>query len=217
MLGKPAEPTDRRGRRRQETIREIVEAAWAQVAEVGVGQLSLRRLARSVGMQPPSLYVYFPSKNALYDALFAHAAREFYEGYRDVVSSDDPEEAMRAGLSFYLRFAVENPGKFQLHFQRPVPGFYPSDDSFAIARRSYGLFVETLERNVAAGLLDRRVLEQRSLDMLTAMSSGLASQQLSNDPDATFETGRWTSLVPDVIAMQKLFFAPEPRRRKERS
>lgn len=217
MLGNPTGLGDRRVRRRQATIREIVGAAWSQIEEVGVGQLSLRRLARSVGMQPPSLYVYFPSKNALYDALFADAAEEFHAGYRDAVAVDDPEDALLAGLSFYVRFALEHPGKFQLHFQRPVPGFNPSEESFAIARATYALFVATLERNVEAGVLDRRVLEARSLDLLTAISSGLASQQLSNDPDATFETGRWTSLVRDALEMQKLLFAPtSARRRKEK-
>lgn len=208
---------DRRTERRQETIREIIDAAWRHVSEVGVGQLSLRQVARSVGMQAPSLYVYFPSKDALYDALFADAATEFQAKYRAAIAAEDPEEAVVAGLSCYLRFAVENPGKFQLHFQRPVPDFEPSAESFAIARETYGLFVATLERAVRAGIFDKRVLEQSSLDILTAMSSGFASQQLSNDPGATFETGRWTSLIPELIEIQKLYFAPKrAKARKEK-
>lgn len=201
--------TDRRLARRQATKEEILEAAWRQIAEVGVGELSLRRVAADVGMRAPSLYVYFPSKNALYDALFADAAAEFQERYRRAVSAPDPEAALRAGLACYLRFALENPGKFQLHFQRPVPSFQPSEASFDIARDTYELFRHSLERMVEARKLHPRVLEQRSLDLLTAISSGLASQQLSNEPDASFAKGRWTSLVDEVIDMQKMFFAPD--------
>jgi AcrR family transcriptional regulator len=208
---------DRRSIRRQETIRELLDLAWRQIAEVGVGELSLRQLARDVGMQAPSLYVYFPSKNALYDALFADAAIEFQDGYRAATSARDAEEAVLEGLRFYLRFGLENPGKYQLHFQRPVPGFTPSEESFAIARETYELFVGTLRRMVEAGKLDARVLEQRSLDLLTAMSSGLASQQLANEPDATFEKGRWTSLAPTVFEMQKLFFVPRGRGKEGRT
>jgi AcrR family transcriptional regulator len=205
---------DRRLARRQETIQEIIEAAWRQIAEVGVGELSLRRLARDVGMQPPSLYVYFPSKNALYDALYADAATEFQKGHRKAVSDPDPEMALRASLANYMRFALENPGKFQLHFQRPVPGFEPSKSSFAIAQETYALLVAAVRRMVDAGLFHPRALEQPSLDLLTAMSSGLASQQLSNEPGATFETGRWTSIIPTVIDMQKKFFAPDGKQKR---
>jgi AcrR family transcriptional regulator len=46
-----------------------LEAAWQQVRAGGLASLSLRDLARSVGMQPPSLYSYFESKNAIFDAM----------------------------------------------------------------------------------------------------------------------------------------------------
>lgn len=208
---------DRRAARREATIREILDAAWAQCAAEGIGRLSLRRLAESVGMKAPSLYVYFESKNALYDALFADAATEFQHLYAEAISATDAEEAWRAALECYLRFAVQNPAKFQLHFQRPVPDFEPSEHSFQIARDTYALFVDSLRRGVEAGLFDESILDQRSLDLLTALSSGLASQQLSNEPNASFDEGRWTSLVPDAIDLLKLYFSPKSQdERKER-
>lgn len=207
---------DRRQARREATIHEILATAWRQIHEVGVGELSLRRLARDVGMKAPSLYGYFPSKVALYDALFAAAAVEFQEGYQEAISVPGPRAALEAGLSFYLRFALESPGKFQLLFQRPVPAFEPSRDSFAIAQGTYRLLVSVLERMVEAGEMDRNVLEQRSLDLLTAISSGLASQQLSNEPHASFDQGRWTALIPTVIELQMKHFAPYRGRTKRK-
>lgn len=206
---------DRRAAKREETIREILDAAWAQVSEVGVGELSLRRLAKSVGMKAPSLYVYFDSKNALYDALFADAARDFRDRYAAAtLEVEDPLDAWRSGLECYLRFALENPARFQLHFQRPVPDFQPSPESYAIAEKTYETFVAGVRRLVDAGIFSPVALEQRSLDLITAISSGLASQQLSNQPDVAFDDGRWTGLIEDVIEMQRRHFGSGGRKEK---
>ena len=65
---------DRRTRRRQETIEEILEVAIELMETEGVAALSLSAVARRLGMQPPSLYQYFPSKMAIFDALFQRGA-----------------------------------------------------------------------------------------------------------------------------------------------
>ena len=62
--------TDRRARRRQETIEEILDIARDVMTEEGVNGLSLAEVARRLGVQPPSLYKYFPSLMAIYDAIF---------------------------------------------------------------------------------------------------------------------------------------------------
>jgi len=65
---------DRRRRRRAQTIDEILGAAVDLMAREGVAGLSLSGVARRMGIQPPSLYKYFPSKLALYDELFRRGA-----------------------------------------------------------------------------------------------------------------------------------------------
>jgi AcrR family transcriptional regulator len=68
--GNTARGPDRRARRRQETIAEILGIATEVMTEQGVNGLSLAEVARRLGVQPPSLYKYFPSLMAVYDALF---------------------------------------------------------------------------------------------------------------------------------------------------
>ena len=68
--GNTARGPDRRARRRQETIEEILDIATEVMTEEGVNGLSLAEVARRLGVQPPSLYKYFPSLMAVYDALF---------------------------------------------------------------------------------------------------------------------------------------------------
>ena len=62
--------------RRETKIASIVEAAWGLAGKDGIQMLSLHALAKEVGMRQPSLYAYFDSKNALYDAMFADGNRE---------------------------------------------------------------------------------------------------------------------------------------------
>ena len=52
----------------------LVSTAWEIVREVGLGGLSLRDLARRAGITTPTVYAYFESKNAIYDAMFKEAA-----------------------------------------------------------------------------------------------------------------------------------------------
>src|SRR3954466_903708 len=101
-----AVPVDRRQRRRLETIEEVLDHAAAIMAEEGVAGLSLGEIARRMGIRPPSLYVYFPSKHALYDALFARGWRRlppprFARGGRELLAAmrahDDVAQLEQAG------------------------------------------------------------------------------------------------------------------------
>jgi AcrR family transcriptional regulator len=78
MLGEPSR--DRRAERREATKAEILDAAWAIAREEGLAALSLRDVARRVGMQAPSLYGYFDSKMAIYDAMYAQGSQQFVDG-----------------------------------------------------------------------------------------------------------------------------------------
>src|SRR3954451_19065492 len=94
-----AVPVDRRQRRRLETIEEGLDHAAEIMAEEGVAGLSLGEIARRMGIRTPSLYVYFPSKHALYDALFARGWRELLATVTasDETSNDDDLAASMLG------------------------------------------------------------------------------------------------------------------------
>jgi AcrR family transcriptional regulator len=168
---------------------EILEAAWALGSEEGLAAISLRELARRVGMQAPSLYSYFDSKHAIYDAMFAQGAREFLENRARIDASGDALTDLRAGMREFVGFCVENPVRYQLLFQRTIPGFEPSPESFAIAVEGLG---ETRARLVRLGFTD-----PQDLDLLTAIGAGLTDQQISNDPGGD----RWVRLVDEAMEM----------------
>jgi AcrR family transcriptional regulator len=192
---------DRRAERHQGTKREIVATAWRLAEERGLTGWALKDVADVVGMRAPSLYVYFSSKNDLYDAMFADG----YAALRQLIDAlerpADPHDEMRLAGRTFIEFAAASPARYQLLFLRTIPGFEPSEESFALALDVLGRMGEVL----AAVGADR----PEDLDLWTALSTGLASQQISNDPGGS----RWLALVDDAVDMFLAARAPKRRRR----
>jgi AcrR family transcriptional regulator len=180
---------DRRAERREATKGEIVEAAWEQARSEGLAGISLREIAKAVGMQAPSLYGYFASKHEIYDAMFAVGARQFVDAEPWDELNGEPRHDLRAIVHYVVRFCAADLPRYQLLFQRPIPGFEPSPESYAIAQGSLARLGEELAR---LGITD-----PRALDLFTALSAGLASQQISNDPGGD----RWIRLIDDAVDM----------------
>jgi AcrR family transcriptional regulator len=180
---------DRRAERHQETVEEILATAWRLCREEGLAGLSLRQLAGEVGMRPQSLYTYFTSKHAIYDAMYAQGCHRFVAGQADWELVGDTRADVRTMLRYYVGFCTEDPVRYQLMFQRTLPGFEPSPESFAISVDS----LTAVQEHLATLGLD----EPGDLDLFTALGAGIASQQISNDPDGD----RWIRLIDDAADM----------------
>jgi AcrR family transcriptional regulator len=186
--GPPAR-RDRRQERHEATRQEILNAAWTMVREEGLAALSLRPLARAVGMEAQSLYTYFPSKYAIYDAMFAEANKELLARRRALAADGDPVELLSRSSQVFVEFCLEDPVRYQLLFQRTIPAFEPSPESYEIAKES----LDITRRHLAA----IGVTSRRDLDLYTALIAGLLSQQLSNEPGGD----RWTRQLRRVREM----------------
>src|SRR5438270_12074158 len=123
---------DRRARRRQETIEEILAIADDVMTEQGVNGLSLSEVARRLGVKPPSLYKYFDSLMAVFDALFERGQRDHLDAIRSAIEQEEAGlDALAAGLEAGCRWAIANPAIAQLLFWRPIPSFEPTPESMA--------------------------------------------------------------------------------------
>jgi AcrR family transcriptional regulator len=187
---------DRRSERTEQTRREILDAAWELVRSEGLGALAMRDLGARVGMRAQSLYSYFPSKHAIYDAMFADANRELLRRSDALERTDDAGEALRRNARLWVRFAVEDPVRYQLLYQRTIPGFEPSQESYRLAG-------EVLER-ARATLATCGITEPRALDVWTAVTGGLAAQQTSNEPGGD----RWLRLIDEITDMYLARYLP---------
>jgi AcrR family transcriptional regulator len=203
---------DRRTRRRQQTIEEVLDVAAEIMAELGAGGLSIGEVARRIGIRPPSLYVYFPSKNGLYDALFARGARWLLECMRRVDATLDNsgalEPALRMAAEEFVRWSIEHPAHAQLLFWRPVPGFAPSAEAYQPALELIDLTRRRFADFQSRGLLREDAPVEDMLRDWTILVSGVVSQQLSNAPEKPVARGRFTSAVPALVAMFAGYYQP---------
>ena len=108
--------------RREAKVASIVAAAWQLAREHGVAGLSLHALAREVGMRQPSLYEYFDSKHALYDAMFVDGNRQLLERLDALRLPRDPRAAVKKYMRTFMDFAIEDAARSELLFQRHIPG-----------------------------------------------------------------------------------------------
>ena len=103
MAVKEPQRTSWREARRRSARDAIVDAAWALVGEEGLAGLSLRDLARRAGITTPTVYAYFDSKNAIYDAMFGRAAAQFAERMAEPYRQGRPREVLAGGRAAVLR------------------------------------------------------------------------------------------------------------------
>jgi AcrR family transcriptional regulator len=181
MIGTPT--LDRKARRHLATKAAVVAAAWEIAAVEGVGGITIRDLAERVGLKAPSLYEYFPSKHAVYDAMFADGWRAFRELMASLPRDGDLRTMLSSMAAEEARFWLDQPARFSLLCQRPIPGFEPTP-------RAYAEAIAVLD-DIAAELAVHGVEDPRAIDLFIAVVTGLVSQQIANDPTGD----RWLRLV----------------------
>jgi AcrR family transcriptional regulator len=165
----------------------IVSEAWGLAGSEGIGGITLRALARRVGMRQPSLYEYFDSKNALYDEMFADGNRQLLARLEAVKLPADPRLAVKRYTRAFVEFALEDQARLQLLFQRPIPGFVPSAESYALAER---VLIQVRQR-----LDDAGITHPDDVDCFVAIVGGLMAAQDSNEPGGN----RWTRHLNRMI------------------
>lgn len=196
---------NRRVVRRQQTIEDALDAAVEIMERSGVGGLSMSEVARRLGMQQPSLYKYFSSLHALYDALFARGLRQTDEVVMAACELLPPGVArIRAGGSAWVRWAVENPALSQLLVWRPVPGFTPAEETFSGSRDQMDVLRTEFAQAVHLRQLRADALSEEALRLYTVVLSGLISQQMANQPGVGYDAGIFSSLTDTAF---DLFFA----------
>ena len=150
----------------------------------GVAALSFNAIARQLGMKPPSLYTYFPSKDAIYDELFRRGFIEFGNRMRSRPNINGPfANSLRSAFETYLTFAQENPDLYQIMFQRPVPGFEPSDASMAVSQSRLAEGRRQLQALIELGAVAPSCGLDEASDLVIGLMHGLTELHLANNPD----------------------------------
>jgi AcrR family transcriptional regulator len=193
-----------RQRHRQQTSEEILDAALGVMREEGVAGLNLTEVARRVGLRQPSVYQYFDSRTAVYDALFERGMQTHLEIVTAAIGAAPKGwAAVRSAMTSTLQFAGEQPELAQLLFTRAVPGFEPSPQAYAPSVRVYEIVHDAVEAAVELGELHPAAGSARGLALLFSLVAGVFSQQFANKPDS--------SLMDPALDMYACYFRADRR------
>jgi AcrR family transcriptional regulator len=193
-------------------LEQALDHAVDVITESGVGALSISEVARRTGMRGPSLYKYFPSLHALYDALFARGLAAELAAVRTAIDGAEPGTArLRAAGRATVRWCTENPALAQLLHWRPVPGFEPSPEVFAASVEDMRELRAGLTEAVHRGELSPAADSDAAARLYTVVLSGVISQQLANQPGVPFEDGSFTRLTDDALDLFLDHYRPRRR------
>lgn len=184
-----------------------MDAAWEIARRNGLAAVTLREVAGLVGMQSPSLYTHFASKNAIFDTMFGQAWSEYLQVCQELEPSipKTPRKALLAMVETFVDFSLADLARFQLMNQRMLVDFEPTPESYAPSQQVMALFRERLARI--------GVRRNADVDLCVAIIGGLIDAQLANDPGGD----RWIKHLRRAMDM----FAdevglPGPRLRSKR-
>ncbi len=190
----------RRQRNRERTIQTILETARIIMRENGAAALTMNELARRLEMRPPSLYNYFSGLMDIYDALFRLGFTlwgDYVEQY--VQEAQTWQDEFRLLMEAYMTFSMQNPELFQLCFERPIPGFVPSDESLQI---SFGHLEEVYARiAILQDDIQTDLPPKQMADLVIAISHGLTALHMANEPQLPLGQGRFGALIPAALTV----------------
>lgn len=152
--------TTRRERLREATIDEIKMIAWKQINENGVALLSLRAIAREMGITVPGLYHYYPNRDALVTALLIDAFESFsaaLEYARDKYETNDHVGRFRAIAKTYFYWGTTNPQKYIFLFGTPVPGYQFTPEVNPAGQRCFFVLQGVIGEAYIAGKLGSEI------------------------------------------------------------
>lgn len=183
----------------------IKETAWKQIAEHGAPALSLRAIARELGITAPAIYNYFPRRDDLVTALIVDAFTSLGESQQAAIR-DLAQESRAARLSAlgiaYRDWAITYPQRYQLIFGTPIPGYEaPADITVPAAAWSLLPLIETLQAIFEAGRL-RTDLSAPLTPELKSMLNGWSQFAGGADVEALYAALVIWSRVHGLVSME---------------
>jgi AcrR family transcriptional regulator len=131
-------PTGPRERYRQQVRAEVQDLAWQQVAEAGASGLSLKAIAKQMGLTAPALYRYFASRDDLLTELILSAYRDLADVVETAAQGPESATEQLVSIAGALRsWALDNPHRYLLIYGTPVPGYAAPAAATALASRIF--------------------------------------------------------------------------------
>ena len=158
--------------------KKAVDAAIHLFAEHGYRGVTLRSLAKSLGVSPMTPYRYFENKEELFSMVRTEAFRRFADAQRDAVAGvEQPKDALRVLGGAYVSFALDEPDAYHIMFEplQATAGTYPELEREQA--RSFSYLLSAVEALIEAGGMKGDPLERAHF--LWAQVHGLVSLHLA--------------------------------------
>lgn len=209
----------RRERLRNETLGEIKRAALTQIAAEGTAALSMRGVARAIGMSPAGLYRYYDGLDALLTELITDAYTDLAVTAEEAIASArGTAERFAAGVRAYRTWAIGHPNRFLLIFGTPIPGYAaPEGGPTVEANRRLGqAFLLTAAEGWARGEmvappLDRDVTESEQA-LADEIARGVPGFPAELIPALLGTWAHFHGLVTLEVLEQLHWMYPDPER-----
>jgi AcrR family transcriptional regulator len=194
------ERSPRRERLRRATVEEIKAVARAQMAAEGSAAVTLRAIAREMGMTASALYRYFGSREELVTALITDAydaLADAMEAAVDAVPAGRHRDRMLAAFGAFRAWALEHPTEFALIFGSPIPGYVAPEETRPAGLRYTDLLTRLLAEAYAGGALDPARVDLRVPATLRRQVEAFQRRRGSAElpaPVLAFGLSAWTRL-----------------------
>ncbi|MDX1672902.1 MAG: TetR/AcrR family transcriptional regulator [Balneolaceae bacterium] len=168
--------------------RRILDASQELIVDGGYQNLSLRKIARKIGVSATSIYLHFDNKDHLIHTLMEKSIdklnRQLMERAREI---ENPVSRLEALARTYIEFALENPREYQIIYLVSSDAMtrYPKE-KFREARRGYEVLTRTIEEGVQSGLMEEdnpRLASYSFWAQLHGVMSVVLSRRLDNRID----------------------------------
>ncbi|EFQ83488.1 transcriptional regulator, TetR family [Aeromicrobium marinum DSM 15272] len=204
----PSAPRTARQRAREQITAEILGAARTQLTRVGPSELSLREVARDVGMVSSAVYRYVSSRDELLTALLVLGYDELgaavEQADRQVTDRSDHLGRWRAACRAVRTWALAHPGDYALLYGSPVPGYAAPQDTIGPATRTTVVLVTIVVDAHAADRAPRASDDSSSTDLARTLGAAVEfvrSHGIGDDvpPELVLRTLMgWTSVFGTI-------------------
>lgn len=178
----------------------LIETARQQLESKGIEQLSLRGLARQLGVTAPALYAYVKDKNDLLEAVATEHFELLVERF-ELIDESDPLKRIRALSKAYVWHALESPSLFHLMFRYP-PTAVPGVDAFPASTRAFEAAASATAQAIAAGQIAHTDPGTASMTMWAAIHGVAEVLLLGFAADEEASLALIDSVIDTVLAGQ---------------
>ena len=125
----------------------LIEAATEMVLESGIGSVTMRALARRVGVSPAAYAYHFPDKGSLLLAIATEGFRKLNDYFEPALEHDDPRERLRVLGERYIDFALQYPGHYRVMFgdHAALEKTEPDEEFLTQSGGAFRALVDTME------------------------------------------------------------------------